>query len=613
MNRKQRKSIAILIMGVFLLALVAGHSIQPVAMASDEITREVDTIQELLSAIYHASDGDVIGITGRIAVHYDDLVIGGNGKRVTIKRMNSESRITMNSSNYVVTFQNITFDGAEIVSSHPFVYSQGDVLFENVNFVNCYSSTEGGAVRVLMGSAYFDNCIFDNNRAVQGGHIYVSQYPPFTNVEIHNSTFINGHATSDGGAIRVDRSPTTCNIYSSIIKDNSADSYGGGISNYGRMIIEDTKLYDNTATYGGADIANATYGNLNLLGMTLEIMTDLFEEDGIVPLGWVNDYDFESGVEFFDIDPEADNSLFKLEYEVPPTEVILDPESLGVAGDEKITGLESGKYYKVTMDDVISYTKADGTLTTDEAEAEPLLGTEIIGLTNGMTYRVEEYTRPVEEEPEEPGDDEEPLDPIDDEEPNDEEPGEEDETPGDEEQENNDQEEQEQEETDQDETEETETPSESNADQVSSQEQSSTSSSSSRSTTDIAEINPSSSSTVNNYFYGDDRSSSNHQTPSDAPYSLPVAQSGATNPQTPVTQEQTIKIDAASLIPDGVKVQEDGNGLTINVNVNVGSEGNGGTVQAQVQPDNGIPLVDVVKICLLFGIFICVFKRPGSN
>ena len=77
-----------------------------------------------------------------------------------------------------------------------------------------------------------------------------------------------------------------------------------------------------------------------------------------------------------------------------------------------------------------------------------------------------------------------------------------------------------------------------------------------------------------------------------------------------MTQEQTIKIDAASLLPDGVKVQEDANGITINVNVNVGSEGNGGTVQAQVQPDTGIPLVDVVKICLLFGIFICVFKRP---
>ncbi len=67
-----------------------------------------------------------------------------------------------------------------------------------------------------------------------------------------------------------------------------------------------------------------------------------------------------------------------------------------------------------------------------------------------------------------------------------------------------------------------------------------------------------------------------------------------------------------------MKVQEDANGITINVNVNVGSDGNNGSgdnvesIQAQFQPDNGIPLVDVIKICLLFGILICVIRKPGS-
>jgi hypothetical protein len=31
--------------------------------------------------------------------------------------------------------------------------------------------------------------------------------------------------------------------------------------------------------------------------------------------------------------------------------------------NEKITGLESGKYYKVTSGEVVSYARADGTLT----------------------------------------------------------------------------------------------------------------------------------------------------------------------------------------------------------------------------------------------------------
>jgi hypothetical protein len=113
--------------------------------------------------------------------------------------------------------------------------------------------------------------------------------------------------------------------------------------------------------------------------------------------------------------------------------------------------------------------------------------------------------------------------------------------------------------------------------------------------------------------------SSNYQTPLNSPYSLPTAQADISNPQTPLKQEQTIKIDAASLLPDGVKVQEDANGITINVDMNVGSDGNNSngdnveSIQAQFQPDNGIPLVDVIKICLLFGIFICVIRKPGSK
>lgn len=78
------------------------------------------------------------------------------------------------------------------------------------------------------------------------------------------------------------------------------------------------------------------------------------------------------------------NSLLKLVYEISPTEVNLAPSSLGTAGDGKITGIEAGKLYKVTVNDEINYSKSDGSLTTNKAETEPLTGTEIIGLTNGV-------------------------------------------------------------------------------------------------------------------------------------------------------------------------------------------------------------------------------------
>ncbi|MCC0729007.1 hypothetical protein KGF51_22150, partial [Clostridioides sp. ZZV14-6045] len=64
------------------------------------------------------------------------------------------------------------------------------------------------------------------------------------------------------------------------------------------------------------------------------------------------------------------------------------------AGDKEITGLTSGKIYKVTMDGNVKYTKADGTLG-EEADKAALTGTSITGLENGKTYKVEEYVASV--------------------------------------------------------------------------------------------------------------------------------------------------------------------------------------------------------------------------
>lgn len=76
------------------------------------------------------------------------------------------------------------------------------------------------------------------------------------------------------------------------------------------------------------------------------------------------------------------------------TKVFLDSASVAgaTAGDKKITGLTAGKIYKVTVNSNIKYTLADGTLTETESDKAALTGTEIIGLTNGETYKVEEVS-----------------------------------------------------------------------------------------------------------------------------------------------------------------------------------------------------------------------------
>lgn len=69
--------------------------------------------------------------------------------------------------------------------------------------------------------------------------------------------------------------------------------------------------------------------------------------------------------------------------------VLLANGSLGVAGNAKVTGLTSGKVYKVTSGSTVKYTKADGTLTTVSGKTA-IIGTEITGLENGQTYMIEE-------------------------------------------------------------------------------------------------------------------------------------------------------------------------------------------------------------------------------
>ncbi|KIV53519.1 hypothetical protein TS64_18990 [Aneurinibacillus migulanus] len=81
----------------------------------------------------------------------------------------------------------------------------------------------------------------------------------------------------------------------------------------------------------------------------------------------------------------------KVPVEAPETKVKLAEGSLGTAGDKTITGLDTGKKYKVTVGTgaVVKYVKADGTLSDVATDAAALTGTSITGLTNGETYKVE--------------------------------------------------------------------------------------------------------------------------------------------------------------------------------------------------------------------------------
>ncbi|KAB3527112.1 right-handed parallel beta-helix repeat-containing protein [Alkaliphilus serpentinus] len=670
------KSLIVILIGI----LFSSQMMQAMANSTDPVAI-VSNFRDFYSAMYNAKDGDVIGINGQIMLS-SVYKYGYTDKHVILKRMSSSAFFKISSE---VTFENVTFDGGEISTSTAYILGNGKLIFNNSTFKNIVNTNSGGgAVHIINNTADFYNCIFENNTAVEGGHIYVNNSG---NVNIESCTLKDGHAVTLGGAITNAMDTGTINITSSIITGNSAERNGGGIFNRGTMTITGTKVFDNTAP-NGADIANVSYANLNLED-SIETLVELFKDDGIIPTAWVNDYDGSTNLSGANIDPTASNSLLKLEYEIPPTEVTLSPSSLGTPGDGKVIGFESGKYYKVTMNDVISYSKADGslteieaeaspldgteiiglingetymieeftpapttvlldsaslgtadnekitgltagkmykvsvdgttnytnadgTLTTIEAEATALEGTEIVGLTNGVTYLVKEYIPPVEEPIEEPTDPGTQPDP---ETPDDEDPIEEPTDPG------------------------TEIPTDDEAPDSDSEQQSSSNTTttttttttdsnntSNTTTTDSNNTNTTNNTTTHNSDSRDDSSTvknydySSHSTTENTYLPPSNDGSGEKGGQASASQNQTITVDYGS-IADGIKVQDDGKDITINVNVNVGTnekdeaepqivEVASSKVKEVPSDISNITWVELVKICLLFGIFICVFRRP---
>ena len=75
-----------------------------------------------------------------------------------------------------------------------------------------------------------------------------------------------------------------------------------------------------------------------------------------------------------------------------PVLVKLAAGSKGAAGDKKVTTLTATKKYKITFGGTTLPIAADGTIIydTDLDKAVALTSTEIVGLVNGVTYKVEE-------------------------------------------------------------------------------------------------------------------------------------------------------------------------------------------------------------------------------
>lgn len=312
-----------MIISILLVCLLCVHALGTVVKAEDGQPTQylASSGYEFRNVLSLARDGDIIIITDVINLT-GNIQIGSDTKHLTVKRSAAYSRITM-AYGCTMTVKNVTFDGNGIDSVHSMIQTSAYATFDNCTFMNCgnrenfsSSGSTGGAVNVQSCSCVFNDCYFEENFSMIGGSVAVSGD---SQVEINRCTIKNNGAVSNGGAVAISSENARCDIVDSIITENQALDFGGGVSNGGTVTVTGTRVYNNAATNGGADIATKVTGNTTL-NDTIEQLNELFGADNLQVSGWACDYDFQENLYIPDVNPAQDNSLLKLSYSVKEPE-----------------------------------------------------------------------------------------------------------------------------------------------------------------------------------------------------------------------------------------------------------------------------------------------------
>ncbi len=184
----------------------------------------------------------------------------------------------------------------DILAEQSAVISSGSIYFENVDIINRYTSSSGGAVKILAGNARFNDCNFNhNNSTSRGGAIYIgSALSQRTTYPVKSVNFNN------------------CNF-----KDNY--SLGGGAIyafNAEQINITKTQFISNVANRGNGGAISLTNENTLAISLNLDYIqttiTDcIFEEN------WAGNDGF--AINSFDSDLYVYNTFFTKNVGVHPT------------------------------------------------------------------------------------------------------------------------------------------------------------------------------------------------------------------------------------------------------------------------------------------------------
>lgn len=274
-----------------ILLLIALLTVQVMQVAAETDQNDTPSVvcsdySSLYQAFIQANDGDVIGIDNIIDIQAEGGTFGSSDKHVTIVKVNDGAMIQV-STRTPFTFKNITFDGKDITSYNSMINVGFNTNFEDVTFQNCKCVFDGcgGAVTITGGTVNLTGCIFLNNTSQSGGHLYVMND---SQVTITGCTFEGGNGVK-GGAINQSNGSSYIEVNSSKVYGNNASESGGGIYGQGRMVIQDSKVFGNTAPVG-EDITDTVFGNVQIQD-DLNVLQQLFSDENVTVNGWITTTD----------------------------------------------------------------------------------------------------------------------------------------------------------------------------------------------------------------------------------------------------------------------------------------------------------------------------------
>ncbi len=191
-----------------------------------------------------------------------------NGAKLNLSNLTIDGKSTNFEVDYdAVTYQDFSIPLKEnslnndILTQQSAIISYGSLLLKNVDIINRYTESCGGAVQILSGNADFNLCNFTHNfGTLKGGALFIGSdfgndiNYPIEKININNCTFKNNYS-KHGGAIYGYN--TTEIIIENTIFDKNVVNEGNG----GAICLSSQTTYPNIAENRNLDFIKTTVKN----------------------------------------------------------------------------------------------------------------------------------------------------------------------------------------------------------------------------------------------------------------------------------------------------------------------------------------------------------------